>query len=210
MQNFYPLLTRLHRLVRNKIKKKHLWLHHICLYQKINTVCCRIQYVQNIQKISSSTQCTKWTWLIPQLGDTHNYLVVVFFQSQEIPAWRSRVAVVVGPSRHPRLRLGDVGLNFALFALGRFLFDPHGEVARDAVVLARALEKSALGGKTQRLGLRLFFFFFFFLEDAAREDVGGVFSSLRNVLFFCFAKRHKRQKRRQTERLEAAVQTSKH
>lgn len=101
--------------------------------------------------------------------------------------WRSRVAVVVNPSRHPRLCLGDVGCDFPLFALGRFLFDPHGVVARDAVVLARALEESALRGETQRLSLT----FFFYLWYEKTEE-----SSVVCVIVFLVCKQHKRQKRR--------------
>lgn len=78
-----------------------------------------------------------------------NVFFFLFLLITQKPSRRSRVAVVVDPSRHPRLRLGDVSFNFPLFALGRFLFDPHGVVAGDAVVLARALEESALRGETQ-------------------------------------------------------------
>lgn len=101
--------------------------------------------------ISSSTQCTKYkggghgqflSWATPTIAFNFFSFVLI----TEKPPRRSGVAVVVDPSRHPRLRLGNVRLDFPVFVLGSFLFDPHSVVARDAVLLTRALEESALRG----------------------------------------------------------------
>lgn len=123
-----------------------------------------------------------------------------FFSLQitEKPCCRSRIAVVVDPSRHPRLRLGDVGFDFPPFALVRFLFDPHGVVAGDGVLLTRALEKATLwGGETQ----------------GELVEGGGRVSPCEKLEAMREAWRRLRQlvrvnglqKRRQTEQLEAAA-----
>lgn len=142
-------------MVEIKFKKEHLWLQDIFLYQKINTQCVAVfQYVQNIQALVhlDSVQNTKAGAMAnSSVGQRLRLLFFSFFLLiTEKPRRRSRVAVVVDPSRHPRLRLGNVRLDFPVFVLWRFLFDPHGVVARDAVLLTRALEESALRGETYR------------------------------------------------------------
>lgn len=126
--------------------KKHLWRHKIIffLYQKNKyTVCCIISICTKHTKMSSSTQCTSTTagpWLIPDVGDAdHCFFFFLLF------LFLSGVAVVVDPSGHPLLGLSAVQLDFPVLGLGRILFDSHGVVAGDAVILARSLEESALG-----------------------------------------------------------------
>lgn len=158
LAKFSPLPTRLHRRGRNKSKKRtSLAARHFSISKNKYTVCCSISIcTKHTLAHLHSVQNTKagGAWLIPQLGNAYDCFFFFFFLLiTEKPRRRSRVAVVVDPSRHPRLRLGNVRLDFPVFVLGSFLFDPHGVVARDAVLLARALEESALRGETYQVSL---------------------------------------------------------